>query len=199
MDWIEILERRIESIIKNSKVPEDPFHSKNTLEWVCRLTPKIDPALKIAALGHDIERAIEERKVRSHNFKTYDEFKRAHALNSASILKELMLQFNLDSSLVDEVYYLTAHHEEGGDKKADILKDADCISFFDVNLKFYYLRNSLDETKRRCLWGYSRMSQKAREIVSSFHYHDKLLQKIVDAAISDFKKSDKKCLKILKN
>ena len=63
MDDIDCLKNRIEEVIKKSLVPEDPFHSKNTLKWLLKLNPDADEALKIAALGQDIERAIEERKV----------------------------------------------------------------------------------------------------------------------------------------
>jgi hypothetical protein len=75
MDNIDYLKRKIEEIIKKSPVSEDPIHSKNTLEWLLKLKPDADEALKIAALGHDIERAIEERKVRREDYKNYDEFK----------------------------------------------------------------------------------------------------------------------------
>ena len=42
----------------------------NQKKLICReLKPDADDALKIAALGHDIERAIEERKVRREDYK----------------------------------------------------------------------------------------------------------------------------------
>ncbi len=59
MDNFDDLKSEIEETIRNSAVPEDPVHSKNTLEWLLRLNPDADEALKIAALGHDIERAID--------------------------------------------------------------------------------------------------------------------------------------------
>ncbi len=67
----ECVKKKIEKIIKNSLVPEDLIHSKNTLEWLLILKPDADEALQIAALAHDIERAIEERKVKR---KDYQEF-----------------------------------------------------------------------------------------------------------------------------
>ncbi len=79
-------ERRIAEVIAGSEVPEDPVHSRNTLEWLLRLDPKADPALRIAALGHDIERAVEAQKVRRGDFADYDDFKAAHARNSAAML-----------------------------------------------------------------------------------------------------------------
>ncbi len=84
------LKKKIEDIIKKSSVPEDYPHSKNTLKWLLKLKPNADEALKIAALGHDIERAIEERKIKRSDYKTYEKFKDAHALNSAKIIAEIM-------------------------------------------------------------------------------------------------------------
>jgi hypothetical protein len=62
MHSIDCVKKRIEEIIKTSPVPEDPIHSKNTLEWLLWLKPDADEALQIAALGHDIERAIKSMR-----------------------------------------------------------------------------------------------------------------------------------------
>ncbi len=69
-------------MIAGSDVPEDPVHSRSTLEWLLRLDPKADPTLRIAALSHDIE----ARKVRRGDFAEYDAFMAAHARNSAAML-----------------------------------------------------------------------------------------------------------------
>ena len=61
--FLELTEA-IERVIAQSSVTEDSIHSKNTLQWLLRLKPNADEGLRIAALGHDIERAIEERKVK---------------------------------------------------------------------------------------------------------------------------------------
>ena len=55
----------------------------------------------------------------------------------------------------------------GGDPRSDLLVDADSISYFDVNLPLYHARNSRKETLRRCLWGYERLSPRARSIVAT--------------------------------
>ena len=86
MNSIQCAEERIRSVISRSKVPEDPLHAENTLAWVLRLMPEADEALQLAALGHDIDRAIESRRVRKDRFRSFDEFKAAHAANSAEIL-----------------------------------------------------------------------------------------------------------------
>ena len=158
---------RIAEVIADSSVPEDPRHSRNTLEWLLRLDPDANAALQLAALGHDIDRAVSARKVQRADFDDYDEFKAAHARNGAEILVEILRESGVqEESLTREVYRLVCMHEVGGDACADLLVDADSISYFDVNLPLYHARNSRKETLRRCRWGYERLSPRARSIVA---------------------------------
>ena len=179
MDYIDCVKKKIEEIIEKSSVPEDPLHSKNTLEWLLRLKPDADEALKIAALGHDIERAVEERKVKREDFSNFDEFKKAHALNSARIMAEIMKGYTISKELADDIFSLVAHHETGGDERAEVLKEADTISYFDVNLPLYYARHSVEETKRRVLWGYKKLSANLKEVVAKMNYSDKKLASLL--------------------
>ncbi len=183
MDNISLVKQKIEKVIKGSTVPEDPIHSKNTLEWLLKLLPDASESLKIAALGHDIERAIEKRKVRRRDYIDYDAFKDAHALNSANILTETLQSCNIDKIMIDEVFYLVRHHEIGGSTLVDVLKDADSISYFDVNLPHYFLRNTLQETKRRCSWGYKRLSEKGKIIVANLNYQNKEITSLLKVCI----------------
>lgn len=186
MNNTERLRRKVESTIARSGVAEDPVHSKNTLKWLLKLEPDADEALQIAALGHDIERAVQQRKVRRENFPDYDRFKAAHAGNSAVILKEIMLECGAeDKTLIQEVCDLVRRHEVGGDPRSDLLKDADGMSFFEVNLPFYYQRNGPEETKRRCRWGYRRLSAKAKKIVRNLTFENEQLNGLLRITIEE--------------
>ena len=185
MDKINLVKRKIEGVIKGSSVPEDPIHSINTLEWLLKLMPDAGESLKIAALGHDIERAIEKRKVRRQDYKDYDAFKDAHALNSANVLTEIMQACDIDKKMINEVFLLVRHHETGGTDQVDILKDADSISYFDVNLPLYFIRNNLKETTRRCLWGYKRLSDQGKKIVTELNYQNKEIKSLVKVCIDE--------------
>ena len=135
MGSIERVEQRIAELVAASGVPEDPGHSRNTLEWLLELEPDASAALRIAALGHDVERAIETRKVQREDFADYDAFKAAHARSSADILREIMRECGVeDEALTREVHRLVYLHEVGGDPRSDLLRDADGLSFLDVNL-----------------------------------------------------------------
>ncbi len=185
MNSINHVKSSIEAIISGSSVPEDPVHTRNTLQWLLKLKPDADEALQIAALGHDIERAIDECKVRREDFEQYDRFKAAHAHNSAEILKEIMLDCGVDQTLIEQVYELVRRHEVGGDERSDLLKDADSISYFEVNLPHYYKRHGWDETKRRCLWGYKRLSEKMRTLVAKLTFENDELRALMRITIEE--------------
>jgi len=189
MNLIDCIKKKIESHIAQSSVPEDPLHSKNTREWLLKLQPAADDSLQIAALGHDIDRAMNSKKVKRSDFDNYDDFKAAHARNSARILKEIMQECGMtDDTFIQEVINLITHHETGGDPRSDLLKEADSISFFEVNLPLYYERNSREETKRRCLWGFKRLPSRTKIIAGNFTFEkdelNQLLKEVVEESSS---------------
>lgn len=183
MNTLKKIESEIEKIISKSQVPEDPIHSKNTREWILKLKPEADMALQIAALGHDIERSIAERKIKREDYIEFNGFKKAHSQSSARILREILFIYNINQTIIDKVTNLVTLHEFGGNQEADILKEADSISFFDVSLPFYFQRNSEKETVFRVLWGYERLSRSAKSIIKNFSYDnaklEALFQKII--------------------
>jgi hypothetical protein len=185
MNSVERAKQDIRAIIAGSKVPEDPRHAENALEWLLRLDPKADQALQIAALAHDIDRAVEARKVRRSDYDDYDAFKAAHARNGAKILRTLLDSCGIAKSITEEACRLVAAHEVGGDPRSNLLKEADSISFFSVNMPLYYQREGWEETKRRCVWGYRRLSARTKEIVKGMTYEDKMLTRLLKEAIRE--------------
>ncbi len=146
----------------------------------------IHEALRIAALGHDIERAVEARKLRRGDFADYDAFKAAHARNSAAMLGVILRECGVGGeALTPEVHRLVCLHEVGGDLRSDLLKDADSRSYFDVNLPLYYDRHDWQETRRRCVGGYLRLSPWASSIVAGLKVGDprrELMNESIEAA-----------------
>jgi hypothetical protein len=181
MNSINRLKQRIRHFISKSKVPEDPLHAQNTLEWLLILKPDADESLQIAALGHDIERAIGRAKVRCEGFLDYNEFKAAHAENSAKILKEIMEDCDIQQDMVEEVFQLVLHHETGGNTRSNLIRDADSLSFFDVNLALYLEREGWEKTLQRCQWGYQRLSPAIKPMVKEFSYDNEKINGLVKA------------------
>jgi hypothetical protein len=185
MDSIECTKQKIRVVIAGSKVPEDPRHAENTLNWLLRLKSGADEALQIAALGHDIQRALPARKLKRADFPGYDTFKAAHARISAGILRGIMEDCGVPQEMSDEVYGLVSRHETGGDDRSDLIKNADAISYFHVNMPLYYQREGREETKRRCIWGYGRLSARVKKIVENIAYADEKLTKLLQEAIRE--------------
>jgi len=185
-DTLKKVEQDILKIISRSRIPEDYLHARNVREWVLRLKPGADFALRIAALAHDIERAFPGRKIRRGDYGDYDSFKKAHARNSARIISEILDGYPLTAEMKNKIAYLVEGHElsEDHDQNLSTLKDADGISFFEVNLPFYFQRNTEEETLFRMRWGYRRLSSSAREIVKKFKYQNEKLNSLFKKCIS---------------
>ena len=179
----DAVKKRIDAIVIQSEYTEEPFHSLNTHEWLLRLDPEADRGLQIAALGHDIERSLPERKVLARNYDSFDFFMLAHAENSAQILSEIMTECGLPEGEVDDIAFLVANHETGSGDRIDLLINADVLSFFHVSLPFYYDRRGAETTKRRLVWNYKRLSPGLRYHVSEIDFVDEELRALVDEAV----------------
>jgi len=185
MTALETAKQEIRAIIARSSVPEDPTHAENTVQWLLKIKPDADEALQIAALAHDIDRAL-KRKIKRNDYEDYDEFKAAHAKHSADILRDILEAHSVGSDIVDKACHLVLHHEVGGNPEADVLKDADSISYFDSNLPLYYGREGWEETKRRCVWGYRRLSPKMRKVLPSIRHQETKLNQMLQEVINEF-------------
>lgn len=183
MDSVDCAKRKIRAIIARSMVPEDPQHAENTLEWLLKLDPEADPSLQIAALAHDIERADEAQRVSRASFSDYDAFKAVHARNGSKILQEILNGCGIAKPIADEACRLVMLHEVGGDPRSDLLKDADSLSYFEVNMPLYFQREGWEETRRRCIWGYKRLSARMKTIVEKITYDDEVLTLLLRESI----------------
>jgi hypothetical protein len=185
MNSIDCAKQSIRAIISESSVPEDPLHAENTLGWLLKLDPGADQALQIAALAHDIERAVKAQKVHREDFRDYNTFKAVHAHNGAKILRAILKKCGVAKSVADEACRLVALHEVGGDPRSDLLKDADSISYFEVNMPLYHQREGREETIRRCKWGYQRLSARMKEVVKTITHEDELITRLLKKVICE--------------
>ena len=184
MNSIDCAKKKIRAIISKSSVPEDPRHADNVLEWLLKLKPDADKALQIAALAHDIDRANEQTKIKRADFNDYDQFKATHAHHSATILKQILQQCLVEPSIIDDACQLVEQHEVGGNPRSDLLKDADSISYFEVNMPLYFQREGYEETLKRCIWGYQRLSPKMKEVCQKLSYSQDILNAILKETVS---------------
>ncbi len=176
--------KAIREYIAGSSTPEDPAHADNTLHWLLRLKPDADAALQLAALGHDIDRASPD-KVQRRDFTDYDAFKAAHARHSAEILQELLTRHGVPAAVVARTCELVRRHEVGGTPDADVLKDADSLSYFDTNLPLYLRREGEEEALCRSIWGLQRLSARALAMLRTWRFEDGAAARVVDLALAE--------------
>lgn len=185
---IYLVKKEIEKILKNSDCvnlsdrEKDPTHSKLTLQWVLKLKSDADEALQIAALGHDIDRAVEKRRVKKENFEDYEEYKREHAKESAKIVCEILEKHGFKKDFIKKVRFLIENHEVGGSKEADTLKEADSLTFFSFDIYHYLKDRGNDKTKKKIRFMYKRLSEEAKKLVNQIKFKDKKIENLFKEA-----------------
>ncbi len=182
-ETFEKVKKKIDEIVVHSPYPEEPFHSINTLEWLLKLYPEADRALQIAALGHDIERAVPSRKINAANYETYDDYMNAHAKNSAEIIAEVLKECGVERDMIEEIAFLVLRHETGGGERLEYLVNADVLSFFHVCLPLYFDRKGMEITRKRMVWGFKKLSPYSRGLVSEIDFLDEQIRELVKETV----------------
>ena len=184
MTKFDLIEKEVESILPKSPLDFELTHARLVLKWVCKLKPDADEALKIAALSHDIDRAITgitERDLK--DFSKINEFKIEHSIRSAKIIEEILTKHEYSKEIIKKVKHLVENHEFGGDAETDILTDADSLAYFDYNIPSYLKRNGSDRTKEKIKFMYTRLSDNAKKLVKDISYSDPEISSLVNEVI----------------
>lgn len=184
MNKFELVKNEIWSIIPKSPIESDLMHSKLILKWLLKLDPNASEELQIAAVGHDMERAITgitEKDLK--NYSKINEFKKEHAIRSANYVEEILNKYKYTQKEIKKIKYLIENHECGGDKEADILKSADSLAYFEYNIPVYLKMNGEQRAIEKCKFMYERLSEDAKKLVKKIKYKDKTISNIVKMAI----------------
>jgi len=167
-----MLEKVIEYI--NEKWGEkSPKHFERTVYWLKEIYPKADKVMEIAAYSHDIERSFQIAKRTPCVFETGDSLT-VHQEEGGRIMYEFLLENGYDKDSAKRVKELISKHEVGGNEEQNFLKDADSISYLEVNAPRHATWKSKgytkEEIKRKFDWMYNRItSPKAKEIAKPMH------------------------------
>jgi len=179
------LYKKVERFIENAFGKDEARHLKRTVYWLKKLYPNANEAMLIAAVSHDIERAfrkgdIENAKNSKMGFLDKKHLE-SHQKKGASILAAFLNSEGVDKKFADKVKMLIEKHETGGSFDQNLLKDADSISFFENNVK-YFIEEKAGEVGRKKVkekfdWMFNRISsRKAKEIARP--WYAKALEKL---------------------
>jgi hypothetical protein len=184
MTKFDSIKTEVETLLLNSPLDFELKHSELVLKWVLKLKPDADEALKIAALSHDIDRAISKITEKDlKDFSKIDDFKREHSIRSAKFICDILKKHEYPQSIIDKVKHLVENHEFGGDEESNLLMDADSLAYFDYNIPSYLKRNGKERTKEKVRFMYKRLSAKARKLFSQIKFKDKEIAELVKESI----------------
>lgn len=111
-----------------------PEHLERTLYWARELEPGASGVLLLAALLHDIERAVPDPgspfdSARDWSLDAYTDY---HQGRSAAHLARWMAERSAAPGEVAGAVALVAVHERGGWPEADVVQAADSLSFIET-------------------------------------------------------------------
>jgi hypothetical protein len=183
MNKFQKIQKEIREITKKSGIEEDARHSILTHEWLLKLNPDVSEELQIAALAHDIDRAVRPRVLITDG-ESYDGYKQRHAKRSAELIAKLMRVCKYSPGSINKVKRLVALHEVSGDEEIDLLRDADSIAFFDYNINFYLRRKGADITKEKIVFMFARASNRAKQVIKELEYSPDV-KEVFDSVLVD--------------
>ena len=88
-----------------------------------------------------------------------------------------------DNEFIEKVVNLVEHHEEGGNDEANVLMDADSISYFDYNIDKYFAKNGYEKTVKKAKYMYNRSSDRARKYNEGIKFEDEIIKNIMKEVV----------------
>ncbi len=168
------------------------------------MSGKAPEIIKIAARYHDIERDFPD-KVNTKNCRPEDYLARK-LLHSANSVKIFIKHFskNYDDDLVEDVLFLIARHEIGGDRDAqggllyvkdysekynlnelaDVLFYADKLTFFEAEIEEYSKRGE-EKLKNKILFSINNLPEDILNIIKNKKYSTKEIKNLVTNTIDE--------------
>lgn len=164
-------------------------HFERTVHWLKYLDENATVEKRIAAYAHDIQRAFRRNSTIDKIISSPDGFQdaemlRQHQQEGADIVAKELSRLGASDGLVNKVKSLIAKHEEGGSVDQNNLKDADSISFFEMNadhfVKKFAKQIGKQKVRDKFEWMYSRItSDKAKKVAKPFY--DNYLKELINA------------------
>jgi hypothetical protein len=162
----------------------DHDHTLDTWQWLLRLGSSASFALQVAALFHDVERLHSEARARTeHEARDYAEWKRAHARSGADIASRILSDAGIEARTVSRIHSLVAGHEDpGGGLEAQLLADADALSFFSLNSSGFLSYFGAAHTAKKVAHSLARLGCRGRRALCDVRLPGEI-RVMVDAAL----------------
>jgi hypothetical protein len=167
-------------------VRADYEHALDVWQWVLRLEPEASRALQLAALFHDIERLSSEPEKRVEQYAVdYQAFKNAHAKVGARLAARTARAAGIDAAGCLRMAELIANHEHPFARAtcpdAELLGDADALSFFSLNSRGFADYYGPEHTHRKVDYSLRRMSARALDYLGRMKLSAEIQRQVRDS------------------
>jgi len=153
-------------------------HFERTVYWIKQLKSDADEPILIAGYAHDIARAFRDTGT-TETFKNKEfndlEILRDHQEEGAKIISEFLENEEYNKEFINRIYNMIRYHEEGGNEEANLIKDADSISYLENNaVKHIKLVGELgkDRIRNKIDWMYKRISSEKAKLLAEPYYKE---------------------------
>lgn len=179
MNFVKEVKKWVNEIYDNSD------HLIRTSYWLKKLDSDVDLAVTIAAITHDIERAFpQNRKPPSPEWGGAkwddEEYNLWHGRRSASFVEKFLREKEANKKLISKVKHLIVYHEIGGDRETELVRDADSISFLEINVPMFISmipkRLTKREVKEKVDYMFKRISNREAKVLARPFYKKALTQ-----------------------
>lgn len=163
----------------------DFAHALDVWQWILRLEPDASRALQLAALFHDIERLHSEPDIRIEAAASdYPAFKSAHAKRGAEIVGDLLRSLDVTDKEIARVSELVAYHEQPRhDPEAELLADADSLSFFSLNSPGFIDYFGREHGRRKVAYTLNRLSHHGLQRLGALRLRDDVAELVSSCEI----------------
>jgi len=158
---------KVKKFIDDSFGKKKP-HFENTIYWLKKLKPDADEPMLIAAYAHDAARISFRPDSIPRFWKKHEwnepEYLKKHQEYSEKIIVNFLKKENYEENKIKRIAKMVRYHEVGGSPESDLIKDADSLSYLDVNVKLHlkllgdYLGK--EKMKKKFDFMYNRISSK---------------------------------------
>lgn len=174
MKYLEETKKFIDSLLKG----KSSKHFDRTVDWLKIIYPDYDEALLVASYSHDVERLSSTRDTSKDNKFLDDSGLRFHQEEGGRIMEKFLLEVGATQEFASRVNHLISYHEDGGDEEQNVLKDADSISYFEVNAPLHatWVEKGFpkEELKKKFDWMFERITLKNAKDIALPLYQEAL-------------------------
>lgn len=160
-DEINLLDPRIQ-MVQSLTYPRELIFSRRVSSWVDKLNASASEPVQLAARAHTLKRWEIPRDRYTKDTAGYHEWRNATAAHAAAAAAKVLQRIGYPDEVVQRVGQLITQARFPANPDAQLLEDADCLTFLEFKLTDYLDQWDEQKVLRILLGTWGKMSPEAR-------------------------------------